>query len=374
VAPDGSVTFEPLRAKAVTVRLRADGGLAQSLDPYTLVQSGMGIGASEIRVPGVTPEVRVSSTRLSAPVRFPCGEGPTLALDGRRVATRVDTTVGALLRAEGLDVVVCGSAEVQVPQGQVRLRALAPDVWDVTDVSLTRPLDAQGGPAGQDGSATAEVQQWGPTERSVGLSARTVATVLRIAENQNAGWRATLGGVVLRPLSIDGWQQGWVVPAGAAGVVRLSFTPDGPVRVGMLASACLTVVLLVLALLPEKLRLRKVRRAGPGARASVIVVGVVGLALVGGWVAVGMVVLGLVLRDRLPARWRARLAPSTTTDWTPVVASAAYGLAGLVLVSGPYLHSPYRAGEPLTQVLCLVALVALIVSAAPLVLRRAPRR
>lgn len=64
--------------------------------------------------------------------------------------------------------------------------------------------------------------------------------MLAVPENQNAGWVATLGGQRLVPLRVDGWRQGWVVPAGEGGLVRLDFTPQrsflGGLAVGLLAA------------------------------------------------------------------------------------------------------------------------------------------
>ena len=40
------------------------------------------------------------------------------------------------------------------------------------------------------------------------------ASYLEVHENYNAGWAATLNGHALRAVYLDGWQQGFVVPAG----------------------------------------------------------------------------------------------------------------------------------------------------------------
>ena len=41
----------------------------------------------------------------------------------------------------------------------------------------------------------------------------------------NPGWTATLNGHRLTPVTLDGWQQAFVVPAGAGGRVAMTFTP-----------------------------------------------------------------------------------------------------------------------------------------------------
>jgi arabinofuranan 3-O-arabinosyltransferase len=73
-----------------------------------------------------------------------------------------------------------------------------------------------------------------------------------VHENANPGWTARLAGQPLRSVRIDGWQQGWVVPAGASGPVSLSFGPAAPYRAGLLLGAALALLLLVLGLLPPR--------------------------------------------------------------------------------------------------------------------------
>ena len=58
--------------------------------------------------------------------------------------------------------------------------------------------------------------------------------VLAIPENANAGWVATVDGHPLARTRVDGWQQAWIVPAGAGGVVVLACTPDHSDRLGLL--------------------------------------------------------------------------------------------------------------------------------------------
>ena len=52
------------------------------------------------------------------------------------------------------------------------------------------------------------------------------ASYLTTYENFNDGWKATLNGRELTPVRLDGWQQGWRVPGGAGGAVKLSYEPS----------------------------------------------------------------------------------------------------------------------------------------------------
>ena len=51
------------------------------------------------------------------------------------------------------------------------------------------------------------------------------ASYLQMYENANDGWKATLNGKKLTPLRLDGWQQAWLIPAGAGGTVKLEYEP-----------------------------------------------------------------------------------------------------------------------------------------------------
>jgi len=50
--------------------------------------------------------------------------------------------------------------------------------------------------------------------------------LLWIPESANGGWRASLAGEDLVPVRVDGWMQGWWLPAGSGGTVDLRFAPQ----------------------------------------------------------------------------------------------------------------------------------------------------
>jgi arabinofuranan 3-O-arabinosyltransferase len=183
--------------------------------------------------------------------------------------------------------------------------------------------------------------------------------VLVVNENANRGWRATLAGRTLTSTTVDGWQQGYVLPAGAPGTVRLDFTPDTPVRWGMGLGGLLALALVALALLPERRRRRVVEPAGRVGAVAVAVTGVACIGLVAGWwglaVAAAVAVLGAVARRLLSdaAFSRACVAGAVLS------ASA----AGAVLLSGHYGSVVgYRADRPAAQLLVVAAVSVLVLS------------
>ena len=59
-----------------------------------------------------------------------------------------------------------------------------------------------------------------------------------LPENANDGWRATLGGRELTPLRVDGWMQGYLLPAGDGGRVTMEFTPNRLYQAGLGIGGC----------------------------------------------------------------------------------------------------------------------------------------
>ena len=139
------------------------------------------------------------------------------------------------------------------------------------------------------------------------LNAYPNQRVLALRENTNPGWQATAAGRTLRPLIVDGWQQGWIVPPGTAGEVVLRFTPDRTYAAAIGAGALLVAGVTVAAVLPARTggfpstvavatgRRRRRRWVLP------TLVGGGALLAVGGVAAAGLAALGLAAAVTLRA-------------------------------------------------------------------------
>ncbi|MET7290458.1 glycosyltransferase family 2 protein [Streptomyces sp. NPDC005573] len=97
------------------------------------------------------------------------------------------------------------------------------------------------------GSGTARSVAAGPVEVHTTVPAGTGSRVLRLADAAAEGWTATLDGKPLTRTTLDGWAQGFQLPAAGG---RLDVTYDAPfTRTAWLwAQGALAVVLVVLAL------------------------------------------------------------------------------------------------------------------------------
>lgn len=73
--------------------------------------------------------------------------------------------------------------------------------------------------------------------------------VLWIPSSVNRGRELKVGGQVLEPITVNGWQQGWVVPAGVHGPIDLSYPPAATWRNAIIAGGVVAAVVAALALL-----------------------------------------------------------------------------------------------------------------------------
>ena len=79
-------------------------------------------------------------------------------------------------------------------------------------------------------------------------------------ENFNDGWVAEVDGEELTPVRVDGWQQGWVLPAGEQVTVELRYRPEATYDVilpfGLVVSGAFLLGALAIALIALVARLR----------------------------------------------------------------------------------------------------------------------
>jgi arabinofuranan 3-O-arabinosyltransferase len=285
----------------------------------------------------------------NAPVTFPCGQGPFIQIDGTSIPTALSGTLGDLVDLEPMRMVACPSLDGEV--------SLAPGTHSFAAANLYRPFeitsvsikDADAVTLSTPRARAATIQSWNAQNRSIKVSAGP-KTYLAVAQNYNSGWTATLGGHTLTPIRLDGWQQGYVVPAGSAGVVTMVMAPDGIFRLLLVLGAALLVVLFALALLPGRRKVDDVSEPGAMPSRWVLFVGaLVVLGLISGPLA--LVAVPLVLIGR---QWgRATLA---------VTAFIAFLVAGVAAAWDPAVTGSTGAGafSPLAQIASVIALAAVL--------------
>jgi arabinofuranan 3-O-arabinosyltransferase len=337
---DGRARLAPVTARSITVGFPSVAPVS-SYDPYTRQRVRLGVGISELELAGT------SDAGPDTPVDLACGQGPSVELDGATRRTALHTTLGALRSLQPVRLEPCGDTQaLQLPAGQHRLVVTNTDAFAATSATLTRTGDDPGSGGTR---APARVTRWGAEHRTLRVAARDVATLLVVPDNVNAGWRATLDGAVLRTVTVDGWQQGYVLAAGTTGTVHLDYAPGATYRAALLGGAAALLVLLGVALLGVRRPGSPPVGRGRGSRLLVPLALVVATALIGG--VVGLVLLGsFAVVARVGGRWRTAVLATT----------AGVSLAAATVV---HLRYPWSVAGTADQVLVLAAVLAVAVLA-----------
>ena len=199
---------------------------------------------SQLSVPALAG-LRAVTPDAQARVTPACGQGPALAVDGRVYQTSVSGTLGELSQYLPLQVRLCSpDGTLSFGAGRHTLTAAAPGTFAVTDLSLTSI-----GPETATASSAARavtIHSWQPDQRRLSIGPGA-ASYLEVHENYNSGWAATLNGRELTPVRLDGWQQGFIVPAGPGGTITLSFRPTGAYHLALAVSLLAVAILLAIA-------------------------------------------------------------------------------------------------------------------------------
>jgi arabinofuranan 3-O-arabinosyltransferase len=346
VPASGRIVFSrPVRSSSITVRI-TQASLVQNNNTLNFSQSLLPVAISELRpdvvgaaarVPGVPPTVTIG-----------CGAGLYLSVDGVRIPMTVTAPRAALLDSQPVNAETCGRRSVSLAAGRHTL--------SVPATAIARAVSLRGGDLSrlttlpEGGLPTTTVTKWGDTDRRVAVTAPHAA-VLVVHENANKGWRASLEGTALASVRVDGWQQGFLIPAGAHGVVHLVYRPQRLLTAGLVTGFLAALTLIAIALLPARRPVTAHRplRDGVLPRWAVFVAVSLAAGMLAGWwgpaavaaISVLMMVL-CSLGGRLPI-------------WAP---GALLVAAALIQVEASRLLTFAAANSAGAQLLCVAALVA----------------
>jgi arabinofuranan 3-O-arabinosyltransferase len=343
---------------------------------------------SQLSVPALAG-LRAVTPDAQARFSLACGQGPALTVDGQAHRTAVSGTVGGLSGYLPLPVRVCSpDGTLNFGAGRHTLTAAAPGTFTVTDLSLASVARASQIATESSPGRAVTVRSWQPDQRQVSIGPGA-ASYLEMHGNFNAGWSAALNGQQLTPVRLDGWQQGFVVPAGPGGTVTLSFRPAATYHLVFAVSLAVAAILLAIAAWSFTGRRRRgdggglgpgagqagreawapppVAAAGDRRRTWLGVIGVTALIFgVGGPAALVVPVLAY-LAWRL-SRTSRRVSPGT---WLPWVAFAAMVVSGLLSAARSFGSGLLGSFSGPAQACALVALAAALT---PAVAVRGPAR
>ncbi|MBT9257023.1 DUF3367 domain-containing protein [Phycicoccus sp. MAQZ13P-2] len=344
VGSDGTVELPPTRTDSLTVTVLGSSG-RPGLDPVDGTQQLLPVGVTELEVPGVTSGVVEGTTE----VRWRCGEGPEVEVGGVRLPTAVTTTVADLATGTEVPARVCGSDAVVLDGETVvsveRTDTLAPARLSLVGSTWTTPVPAR--PASTTGGGT-EVTVTAPPGVDAG------ATLLTRPLNTNPGWVADDPRVT--PVVVDGWQQGFVVPAGDT-AVSARFAPAGLYRGAVVGGLALAALVALAALWSRR------RRTPAGATVAVAGRGlprplrwsavVVTAGLLG-----GVAGLALVVATASATGWAGR---RRTARHRAGVVGLLLVVAGVLMAAAPWGSARHDALAPAVQLLGLAAVVLTLV-------------
>ncbi|MFJ5711580.1 alpha-(1-_3)-arabinofuranosyltransferase family protein [Streptomyces sp. NPDC093105] len=212
-------------------------------NPVADRQLQLPVGLSELHIPALE-KYRAPQPDPAKRFVLPCGKGPVVSVDGRFLETRAEGRIRDLTERRPITVSLCtDGSRVSLARSTHTVEA-----GDTGPLAVTR-VDLTSGAPEAAAAAPREVEavSGGGDRRTVRVGAGD-ASYLQLHENHNAGWTAELDGRELTPLRVDGWQQAWLLPAGAGGTVTLVYEPSRLYSAGLTVAAVSLVVLAGLAL------------------------------------------------------------------------------------------------------------------------------
>ncbi len=288
-------------------------------------------------------------------VALACGSGPDVLIDGRHYQTYARGSRAAFEGGQPVALGLCTVRPITLRAGMHTVQSIPSRASNrVPPLSIaTLALQTRADLTAAEETRTATPTHWGPEHRTVTLPAGK-ATILTIHENFNRSWHASVNGKALAAVRVDGWQQGFVVPAGPAVTITITNTPGVLLRWALAASALLALLLLVAALWPGRAGrppVARVSTAGPvvSRLAALTVAAVTMVLLVGPWAAL---VPGLAVLV-----WSARRLAGL------IALAALCTAAGFVYAEPARLAFSHQgAFAPVTQLLAALALTVVVLA------------
>jgi len=347
---DGVIRFAK-PAQSRTIKVIVDiAKLRDTTSSISFATRLLPVGISEV-------EVNSRSLGRSSPpgpwLATGCLSSLSMRLDGRAIPVRILTDRSAALSGGPATVLPCGDPVVSLSAGTHSLSLVRTQLASPVSISASRVGYTFDDSAGGTGSSLSVVS-WSPTHRRIAVNAKAESVIV-VRENANDGWHATIGGQKLRTLRVDGWQQGFVVPAGTAGEVVLDFGPQRTFTAGMIVAIGCIVILLIMTFRSS----RKDTAAPIGDRR----------------IRTGVLVIALCVAVGLLGSWSGLLALAAMLIAVIVVERSGYSLpawSGAVLLVVPSLLQAranaftifQQVNSANSQLLCLAALCVTVLGSA----------
>ncbi|MEV0483419.1 alpha-(1-_3)-arabinofuranosyltransferase family protein [Streptomyces sp. NPDC050508] len=349
VDENGVVRFDPITTDRLDITITKTAPLTLH-NPVADENLQLPVGLTEAYIPALD-QYRTPQPDPTRTFTLACGKGPVVAVDGELYSTSVTGTVRDLTERRPVEVTLCqqgrADAALELTSGTHRVEAGDAGPLTLTNVTLTRGSVTSATDSGRE----LRVVDWLGDRREVTVGSGT-ASYFTTYENYNTGWKATLNGKELTSVRLDGWQQGWRVPAGAGGTIKLSYGPATTYEAGLIGSGAALAVLLALVLWrrhdpnPDE---PQPPPPPPGLWLGTVTLTLVGV-VIAGWFALLVPALALLAHRR-----HALLVPIAFITLTGAGITAATGAGAPVAAGeGAFSHT--------AQLLTLIGLFAALVS------------
>jgi len=341
-----------------------------SLVKWTDVLDRTGLGFLQLQPAGLSEVVALGADGKPVPgtatgpseraVTVGCDAGPTVVIGGTSVRMSITATAEQLASGRPVTATPCTPDAVPLPAGRQDVVVAPGPAFTVDSLQLNATPPPPAAAVTSPG-----VGRWTENLRELDVTASGTDRLLVVPESTNVGWVATApDGTELKPVVVDGWQQGWIVPAGTDGTVTLTFPSDRWYRAGIAFGLLLLIPLALLALVPR----RRTRELGPAPRPwRSLVVAALGVVAVATVVAgpVGTLVTVLVAAGALGlSRWRGTAFAARFLVGT---AGMSVVIASVLLSTGPWRAAGGYVGHSfLIQLFALIGVVCVGVAALPL--------
>ncbi|MFE0100008.1 alpha-(1-_3)-arabinofuranosyltransferase family protein [Streptomyces sp. NPDC059009] len=351
VDQNGVARFDPITTDRMTITVTKKAHLTVH-NPVADDDLQLPVGLTEVYIPALD-KYRTEQPSPKRTFELPCGQGPVVAIDGKLYETSAKGTVRDLVDRRPVDVTLCQRGKER-PEVTLGSGGHSVEAGDAGPLALTGAELTRGTPGALDTTKrTLTVKDWLGDRRTVEVGSGA-ASYLTTYENVNDGWKATLNGKELTSLRLDGWQQGWLVPQGAGGTIKLSYEPADTYEAGLFGGAAGVLLLAVAVFVLWRRREPGEDETAPAPPGPGLVLGTVALTLVGAVIAGLFALLVPVLAVVAWKRHRL-LVP---------LAFLAMAAAGVVAATGAGEPSGADAGafSPAAQLLALIAVFAALVT------------
>ncbi len=303
------------------------------------------------------------------PITVGCDVGPIVSIAGQTIRASVTATAAQFRSGEPLQATICEGPfpvpnatlnPIPLPEGRADI-VVDPGAAFFVDGIRLRTMPVPAIEPTSSAPAAVSTSAWTADHREITTPNKDTDQLLVVPESNNAGWKATApDGSELKAVTVDGWQQGWIVPAGVT-AIALDFPTDTWYRLGIFGGLLLLIPLTFFAFrrsrVPEGAGPRPWRSPSAGwialLGAAAIIAGIAGV------VTTAVIALGAVVIGRRYGTGIAARALSATAGVGTLLAMA-------LLSKGPWRAPDGYVGHSyLIQLAALVALVAVAVSALP---------